>query len=142
MIKLLVLLALIACAHKEGPLSGARVKAKTFSSPKEANNYIVNKRNYIALLFEQSYDPYFATAKWSDECLARNTFGQVEEKNGHTYLVTQLILGPEDEPGLCEGEAFDVIWLHCKDENTVNEIICPANSCKNLPDKNPCPINF
>lgn len=144
MIKLLALLVLMSCAHqkKDSLFAEARIKVRNFSSPKEARNFIVNKRNYIALLFEQSYDPYFATAKWSDECLARNPFGNVEEKNGNSYLVTQLVLGPEDEPGLCEGPAYDVIWIQCKDETKVNEIICPANACKKLPDQNPCPVEI
>ncbi|MFL5783514.1 MAG: hypothetical protein ACJ76H_02820 [Bacteriovoracaceae bacterium] len=137
MIKFLLLILVAGCSTSRFP-SSARTRFQDFSSGKEAKNFIVNKANYLKLLFEQSHDPYYGTPRWTPECLDKNRVGKVEEKYGNTFLRNQLFLNNEYEPGFCQGSYSDVIWIQCKDEKRVTEIICRADDCRSLLDENPC----
>lgn len=142
MIKIFLALLIISCAssRKVSFPSTAEITVKDFSSAKEAQNFIRNKWNYFTLLFEQSHDPYYGTPKWPADCLKTNNFSKVQEAFGNVFFDSQLFLNNSKEPGFCSGNLRDVIFLHCKDEPRIHEIVCPAGTCRNLLQKNPCPV--
>lgn len=141
MIKWLLCLLFISCASSRTTLPpAAEVITKDFSSLKEASNYIRNKHTYLTLLFEQSFDPYYGTPKWSQECLNRNTLSKIDTSHGNTGFSSQLILNHQNEPGFCEGSSKDVIFVQCKDSIQVHEIRCSPGDCQNVLNGNPCPL--
>lgn len=144
MTKFLPLLFLFACASSAPRATklpaGAVVVTKSFSTPVEAKNFIRNKWNYINILFEQSHDPYYGTPRWPEDCLKRHEFGKITEASGNSFFLSRLLLNAKNEPGDCQGHPSDVIYLNCKDEALVHEIICPPGTCANLISDNPCPL--
>lgn len=142
MTKLFFLFLLFSCAtaRKTSFPENAEIKVREFSSPKEAQNFIRNKSNYLKLLFEQSFDPYYGTPKWPLDCLAKNKISGVEEAQGNVFFSSELIQNPSGEAGFCEGNLRDVIFLQCKDEPRVYEINCPVGTCRNVLAGNPCPV--
>ncbi len=141
MIRIFLILLLISCATRKTALpEGAEIIIKEFSSPKESQNFIKNKWNYFSLLFEQSFDPYYGTPKWPLDCLNTNNFSKIREDSGNLLFDSQLLLNDKKEPGYCEGNLRDVIFLHCKDEPRVYEIVCPAGTCRNVPSQTFCPV--
>lgn len=129
MIKTVLLLLLTACASGEKPVAGIERHQRKFSTPNEAQNFISNKARYLTLLFEQSHDPYYNTPKWSEDCLARNQIGKVENRNGHVVFRSRLLLDSQGEAGNCNGKPMDVIYVQCGDIPIVTELRCFPTTC-------------
>jgi hypothetical protein len=130
MIRILCLLFLICCAHEKGVLpQDAKVTTKKFLTVKEAKNNLRNRWNYIFLLFEQSYDPYYGTPKWPLPCLEQNKQGKLREESGNSFFISQFLLNEKDTPGHCIGKSTQVIFLHCQNSLNVHEIHCPSSAC-------------
>lgn len=143
MIRILLSLILISCASPPQKVffpAGAVINVKEFSSTKEARNFVKNKWNYLTLLFEQSFDPYYGTPKWSPECLKKNELSPVRDSAGNLFFDSQLFLNEEHEAGFCQGALREVIYLQCKDESRVYEIVCALGSCRQRLSQNPCPL--
>ncbi len=141
MIKIFILVLIVGCAHEKVSLpESAKVFTKDFPSAKEAINSVINKRNYLQLLFEQSRDPYYGTPKWPEECLKQNTFDKLQHENGNSLFIAHLILNEKGDAGHCQGNETEIIYLHCKDEAKSHEIHCPPGSCQGILRGNPCPI--
>ncbi len=142
MIRFFLTFLIISCAtpSKTTLPEAAEFIIKDFTSPKEAQNFIKNKLNYFSLLFEQSHDPYYGTPKWPHDCLKTNNFSKIREDSGNLLFDSQLFLNDKKEVGFCEGNLRDVIFLHCKDEPRVLEIICPAGTCRNVPSQTFCTV--
>lgn len=141
MIKFFIFFLLISCAHQKKDLpADAIVLTKNFSSSKEARNYVRNKWNYLFLLFEQSFDPYYNTPKWPLACLQKNQLGKIYEQSRGIIFTSTFLLNENKEPGHCQGLSTEVIFLHCQDSLSALEIHCSPGQCKHLLSSDICPL--
>lgn len=92
---------------------------------KESRQTLTNKRNYLLALFTQSIDPYYHATRWSEECLAANKIGEIEETRKGLFFASQLVLNAELETGFCptnpEAESYYVVTFHCHDQKQLRE---------------------
>lgn len=131
MIKLLLFFSLLSCAtapEKSAPENAGPFKVHKFSTAKEARNFITNRSRYLKLLFEQAYDPYYNTPKWSEDCLRKNVIGNVVNQSGHVLFSSRLVLNSQGEPGHCTGREAEVVYVQCGDEPLVSEFHARVNN--------------
>lgn len=141
MIRVLLLLMLSSCATSGSSLpENVTVISREHSSVKEARNFIRNKWNYLSLLFEQSYDPYYNTPRWPPACLRQNTIGKIEEQKPHSYFLSRFLLNERKEIGFCDGTETEVVFLHCENALKSYEIHCPPGTCGKVLKDKPCSL--
>ncbi len=128
MIKLFFFILLISCASKKLPVN-ARVTEKQFATSQEARNFVKNRFNYLKLLFEQSHDPYYNTPKWEADCLTHNQIGKIQEKEGSSWFISDLIVNQNGDVGFCSGTQTEITILHCPEEKKIYEIRCMPREC-------------
>ena len=83
---------------------------------------------YLKALFEQSYDPYYGTPKWSNECLSENIIEPIQRTQKGIFLITTLYYNWENKPGFCSSASFNgknqnyiqTIKFYCYDEAVLN----------------------
>lgn len=102
----------------------ASFKTYPANSPIEARRIIQNKFNFLRMLFEQSYDPYYGKPKWAENCLKANTIGSIIESEESIYLHSKLIL-KDNKEGFCPEDKdtveSNVLMVFCKNSSAVQE---------------------
>lgn len=140
---LLFLLFLTGCSTTHngsflGPIKGEpslRIKHFPVKNSSEAKNYIQNQLNFLAMLFEQSREPYYGTPRWTEECLKENQIGKIEDNGNGMKAISRLYLDKNGNTGHCS-TSFEtyhsyVIYLYCSEKDVVMEIkyaLTPQNS--------------
>lgn len=132
------LILLVACASpkKSGlklpPGFDYSIRNIAQQSEPESRKTLTNKRNFLLALFEQSFDPYYGTPRWSEACLKENRIGEVQETSRGTYLVSKLYLANNFEPGFCpeidQAVPYVVAIFHCRETQDLMEIRVPAKT--------------
>lgn len=95
------------------------VRSQAHQSITKSLNSIEDRRRYLLALFEQSYDLYYKTPRWSKKCLEENRIGVIEQTEKGIFFISQLVLSPRLEPGFCSGndnfQRYYVAMIQCKD---------------------------
>lgn len=149
MIKFFALLSLLlSCTSGNSLLKDAQTsqaitfKTITVDSPIEAKKYILNQRNYLVLLFEQSRDPYYGVPKWNEQCLKDNRIGEIHETQENVLLVSRLYFDKSGNPGFCFENRPPYygqhIIIYCKNKNQINDLKVNNPNDLKLKDSNLC----
>ena len=133
---LLVLLVGCASSQKGGlnlpPGFDYSIRNLAHQSLDESRKTITNKRNFLLALFEQSFDPYYGTPRWSEQCLAANRIGELKENSRGIYAASHLYMPPNLEPGFCPevnyANPYYVVLFQCVGTNALMEVRVSAKS--------------
>lgn len=95
----------------------------------EAEAILNRKKNYFRALFEQSFDPYYGTPKFDEQCLKENTIGEIFKTSGGIFLPMVLALDSKFEAGFCTSSKSlpislnHMIYFFCSSSKSVNRLI-------------------
>lgn len=137
----LFIFTLSACSSKGPQSPGAKSYLlgrqqntinQAVSSEVEAEKILRNKMTYFRSLFEQSFDPYYGTPKFDENCLKENVIGEVKKSSQMLSLHMVLALNINLEAGFCMTTASQrnrlshMIFYHCIGSGVVNRLVVPA----------------
>lgn len=103
------------------------------TSKAQASMVINNEITFLKDTFVQSREPYYGGLRWSPECLADNTIGNIIEDEKTIRVQSRLILDKNGDPGFCAGEKNIMVLLYCDGEKFVREYKIPVASKNNKP---------
>ncbi len=106
--KLFILFVVLSCAqvNKLSLKELSNIAPYSISTEKVEDGLKLIKQletehKYLEALFEQSYDPYYGTPKWSHECLSENIIEPIKRTQKGIFLITTLHYNREKKPGFC-----------------------------------------
>lgn len=116
----------------------ASIKKIHTNSEKEAKNWIQNQINFLAMIYQQSRDPYYGIPKWSEECLNENKIGEIAKTENGLQVISEIYLNQQGMPGFCStspnARRSLIIYLYCVNQDHVLEIKVPwSPDYANLP---------
>lgn len=105
---------------------------QTVSNREEAEQIIRRKASYYQSLFEQSFDPYYGTPKYKEDCLKENLVGSIQVTKQSSLLVMRLALDSKYEAGFCTSSSnpavtlFHMVYYHCHQSKEVHRLVVSA----------------
>ena len=140
----LFLVFLISCSTTSAPKINKekwKVSEKTMSED-EALRLIRNKRTFLAMTYEQFYDPLFQSVKWTEACIEENKIGNIREEDGIILWHSVLYTGPEFRTGFCPdhtgAEQSSFVMLYCRQSQKLFQINCLIQDCRNISWEQQC----
>ncbi|MES2527784.1 MAG: hypothetical protein V4598_11880 [Bdellovibrionota bacterium] len=134
----LFLLSLLSCSTAVTP-KPSREKWKVFEitlTEGEALVLIHQKKNFLTLTFEQFFDPYYQTFKWSNACIEGNKIGEVREEEKVILWHSILYTGPDFRTGFCPEYIGSVqssfVMLYCRQSKKLIQVNCSLEDCGNI----------
>lgn len=117
----------------------ASIKKIQTNSEKDAKNWIQNQINFLAMIYQQSRDPYYGVPKWSEECLKENKIGDISKTENGLQAISEIYLNQDGMPGFCStsqnAHRSLIIYLFCENQDHVLEIKVPwSPEYTNLPE--------
>lgn len=131
-----LLLFLLGCASTKKPAlpQGHDYAIKSLGPQGliESRKFLTNRRNYLLALFEQSYDPYYGTPRWTSNCLLENQIGKILETSKGIFMVSRLYLNSTFELGFCSSMVHAtghyVVYYQCESDQYLTELRVPSGS--------------
>ena len=112
----------------------------------EALALLRRKQSYYKALFQQSFDPYYGTPKFSEECLQENSISEIVTTDRGAFLAMTLVLSPTGDAGYCSKSDIagitrsHMVYLVCGSETRVQRLIMKAEEAAlSLPWADLCP---
>ena len=131
--KLIILIVFLSCAHvnklslKElSKLTPYSISTEKVEDGLKLIKQLETEHKYLESIFEQSYDPYYGTPKWSQECLSENIIEPIRKTPRGIFLITTLHYNWEKKPGFCSSSTtygssyIQTIKYYCYHEPVLN----------------------
>lgn len=101
------------------------------------------KKDFLALTFEDSTDLEYYSRKWPPGCLDKNQVGLIRSSWGSVVFVSELMMDQSlQHLGLCPGQGEAVpavmVFLYCRKEKVLYQIRCRSEDCGHHPWESSC----
>ena len=134
----LILLFLVSCSTATNMnLNNKNWKVSEMTlKEEEALQLIKDKKIFLTLTFEQFFDPFYQTFKWSKSCIEENKIGEVREEEKIILWHSIVYTGPDFRTGFCSEYPGSVqtslVMLYCRKTHKLYQVRCSLEDCRNI----------